>query len=113
MSAYKYGQRSVSPSVYPPPVLCFCYFTIYFTTSVFDHREWPKSSSSAGVSQDCQLLTLYLSEVPTYYFWTSKGAILVFHLRCEMYAELVPVFDFSFMGGNSTKATSGINGAGT
>jgi hypothetical protein len=62
---------------------------------------------SEAVSPVSLPLTLSSSEALTFCSSTSKGMSLVtsYLLKAQI--------SFSFMGGNSTKATSGINGAGT
>ena len=69
---------------------------------------WHRLSLSVGVSLASRLHTLSLSAVRTCCCLINRGQLfrsihrMLHNLQC-----------CSFMGGNSTKATSGINGAGT
>ena len=75
------------------------------------HPQWLVSSSSVAASPVSLLLTLSSSEVQTSFSSTNNRTSCPSIISSR--EHLFTSFALRFMGGNSTKATSGINGAGT
>lgn len=79
------------------------------STNTTSPSKWHRSSLLVAVLLVFQLHTLFLSVVLMSSSLTSNRK---FPISCR-FITLVTKPPSSFMGGNSTKATSGINGAGT
>lgn len=94
--AYKYFTNVITPLA-----------TLFSPLCISTLLSWHKSSLSVEVWLVFLLHTLFWSAVQMSCFSINKGML---RLRSLLSAKLN---SSRFMGGNSTKATSGINGAGT
>ena len=110
------GCRPKAYKNYPPaPILptgtsaIILFLFSSLSSSSYTSSKWLRSSLSVVVSQVSLLHTLCLSGEPMSFSWTSSRMCSRRFIVCTLFTKV----RCRFMGGNSTKATSGINGAGT